>query len=329
MGSNYILHPELINTYFFSSKIWIDIFAIFLINLLISLFYNVFQLRWPEYYFSTSDQSALYLSVSGKRFFLFRFLPVFLITTILLGVFAKTSNLSESILIGVLAMLVYALRTNGLSLFYLVIKSPKVKTYYNLPFQLTQHFFVISMLLLIGFISGWFSKLSFILNITPSISGLVDNVWASALAVLLGTYLRDLYAARSLPTLDDVFRKSLKNIDPKILEEIDQLSTQFNANPNLAKAICIVENIQRPKWFRRIENLKSVFKIKGTYGIMQVSARKLLSDKESVEIAIKDKLANTKDLELTELVEVIQRYNPDSNYKDQVIQAISYLGYSR
>jgi len=47
----------------------------------------------------------------------------------------------------------------------------------------------------------------------------------------------------------------------------------------------VTENLQRPPWFRSIENLKARVGLGGTYGIMQVRANHLITDRESIIIA--------------------------------------------
>jgi hypothetical protein len=57
------------------------------------------------------------------------------------------------------------------------------------------------------------------------------------------------------------------------------------------KAIMVVENLQRPLWFRRLESFKGRVFPSGTYGIMQVESARPVSDEESIKIAVETRLA--------------------------------------
>src|SRR5215207_5321217 len=69
------------------------------------------------------------------------------------------------------------------------------------------------------------------------------------------------------------------------------MAAQHGTDPLLVESIMMVENVQRPRWFRTAERLKGIFAKPGTYGIMQVASPRPLSDKDSIRIAIETRLA--------------------------------------
>lgn len=303
----------------------ISISSIFLVILLAYIFYTAFRTSWPELYFSLNDKAALFISLSFKRYFAFRLAPILLITSFVLGVLMKESPPDTAPTVGLLAGLAHALITNGRALFDLSTGSRQIRTYFNLPFQYLLHIITIVSLVLTGYLGGILSQTYIISILTPTVSGLVDNIWSALLAVIITIYLREIYAAEGVE-VEKVFDRSREKVDPKIFLTIDSLAPKYNANPTLAKAICIIENIQRPKWFRRLEGIKAFLRFEGTYGIMQVQSKKPLSDLQSVEVALATKLKNTERIRRKEDLEgIIKNYNSDERCIDLVIQAMFFL----
>ena len=283
--------------------------VVFFANSTISIFYKTFKLKWPDLYFSVNNMDAFFISVSFKRYIFFRFIPCLLINTLTIAVLTKNSSIQISYIAGAISLLVHAFLTNGRAIYDLLSKSKRIKIYFNYSFQLLIHLFTTVFLIFIGILSGLFSRLAFFRALSPSPQGLVDNIWSALITVILIEYLRLIYSDRS-NVLDEVFNRSIKNISPNLLNHIDRTCPANNANPILTKAICIVENIQRPKWIRSVENIKASIGLAGTYGIMQVRSNKRISDIESVNIAVKDYLSDTRHIKSTEsLKSFIGKYN--------------------
>ena len=190
---------------------------------------------------------------------------------------------------------------------------------------MNSHIITFILLITLGLLSGFLSKSSFVNIITPTIQGLTDNIWSALLTVILIEYLRLLYTEKSID-IEEVIKRSKKNIEPDVFKMIDYVSTKFKVNPTLLKAICIVENIQRPKWIRKIENIKAIFRQTGTYGIMQVKSNHPISDLQSIEIAAKIFFPNTADIQNYETTtQKIASYNDSIQYRDLVIITMNYL----
>jgi hypothetical protein len=91
-------------------------------------------------------------------------------------------------------------------------------------------------------------------------------------------------------------------------------------------AFAIVENLQRPPWVRRIENFFAKITKKGTYGVMQVSSTRGLSDEESVDQAVKTFFLNTKNPSDHEgIVSLALTYNHDIRFAEEVANAYFYI----
>ncbi|MCU0641068.1 MAG: hypothetical protein MUC35_03145 [Candidatus Margulisbacteria bacterium] len=168
------------------------------------------------------------------------------------------------------------------------------------------------------------SKNGTALLIFPSIKPLIDNMWAAFIGFLLASFAREALSNRSISE-STVINDALQEINPKIFALIDKLADKANANPNLIKAVAVTENLQRPAWFRLIEQIMSWFSKKGTYGIMQVQSDRYLTDEESIEIAINKYFVNTKNASNEEIEAILTKYNPSTTYQDIVLKTMRYL----
>lgn len=100
---------------------------------------------------------------------------------------------------------------------------------------------------------------------------------------------------------------SIKRFLPSLIKQ----SKVNRLDSKILVSIAILENINRPSWIRILERIFSNFlKIK-TYGLMQVSSSKYLSDEESIKIAT-NKIAklNYKN----NLLKLGKLYNGDKEY---------------
>jgi hypothetical protein len=111
----------------------------------------------------------------------------------------------------------------------------------------------------------------------------------------------------------------------------------------IALAIIIYENFNRPKLFRIIEYINHFFNRKEhTLGIMQVSSTKFIGDKESAKLGIqklihdftilKSEYLNNKELPGTDEYKdetyqrkLIEKFNPDLTYSYEVLQLVDEI----
>lgn len=275
-------------------------------------------------YFAVTDSTSLYISFSPIRYIAFRIVPVLSIIAIILGT-SKTLTLEERLYAGLFIGILHLLFTNLKALLKIFVNDKSIYMYLNKSFQIFTHIFTITIILAVavvaGIISGW-EKIHFI---TPSPDGLRDNLWSSAIAAMLGVWIYKLYQRKDVTT-SDLFTKNKEKINSKIIMTIENESKKFKANSKLVMAVCIVENIQRPSWIRRIERIKSFIYAEGTYGIMQVQSSKYITDEESIKIAVEKFFSNTESKEnWKELKDFVFKYNSNSRYVEFVEHAFQYL----
>lgn len=291
-------------------------------------FYRFFESKWPEHYFSPDDKTSIFVSLSPARYLLFRFLPVAIITALILSV-SKNFHVNERIVLGAIAGLSHGIITNGVSIFKILNRDNSVKLYINKFLQIGSNLFTIVIVVSAGAFGGYVSNFKTTQKLSPTFQGIVDNLWSSFIAIALFFLLRKIYSTTQKFRPIDIYEKSYRKINVKLLDYIKKIANENNADEKLVLAICITENLQRPKWFRLCEKIAwFLFKRKGTYGIMQVMSDKYLSDEESVNLSVRRHLLNTKKMsqDYSALEGVISNYNSDPNYVATVMEAYSYLG---
>jgi len=300
---------------------------IIVINLLIYGFYKIFQVKWPELYFAVNDQLSHFISTSPERFFVFRLLPPFIITSLIIGSISKQTSMPYMFLYGGIICLIHAFITNGKSLLHLLFWREKIKVYFNYQFQVYLHIFTICTLFIVGGIAGVIADLGLLKNITPTLPGIIDNVWSTLITAVASISIYDVYTKRNSIDVDKLLRKSHEQIDSHLIDYIHKKSDQYLANERLVLAVCIVENLQRPKWIRAYEKIKSNFSSKGTYGIMQVMSENWISDEESIDLSIKKYFPNSRRsfLDQENIDSIIKEYNAMEQYSQMVWTAYCYL----
>lgn len=304
---------------------WETVATIFLVFITLKWFYTVFQVNWPQYYFSSADATSFFIRNSLFRFLFFKIIPPAIIMIFYLSVFMRDYNRSSMIFAAVTSMLMFISFTDGDVLFQLLFKRRDVKVFFNKYSQIVFHLFVIVILLIIGAMCGYYAKNQMLSYIIPSYSALRDTLWATFIGFLLASYFRDAISATYVSE-NEIINKSIKEINPELLKYIDEVSKNNNANRNLVKAICVTENLQRPKWIRTIEKIKSLLIKEGTYGIMQVRSNKYIDDRESIKMSVEKYFKDTVNIsDAEELSRIIKNYNNDTVFLDVVLKALSHF----
>lgn len=301
----------------------IQILAAIASLVVLALIYQLIKEKWPEYYFGASDQQSIYISQSPIRFLSFRALPIFLTITPILGMVSRDLSNENISFLGLLIGLAHAVITNGKAILMLFTNSRDIKVFFNKPTQIVYHFYTIFMCSACGFISGTISSTFIGEKIAPTLQGLIDNTWSTGIILLIGLYSYNNYQVET--NLDRVFKNVEKSISPQIKDLLKQTCKLHHANYNLALAICMTEALQRPRWLRRLETLKSVFYGPGTYGIMQVKSNKPISDEESVKIAVKKLALSSSKKDSSEVIPFIKKYNSSEKYQEIVTLIYDYL----
>ena len=301
----------------------------FLILLGINIFYKIFQIKWPELYFTVNDQVSYFISISPFRYLFFRVLPPILIASLLSTIILQNYTNNQILYLNIISLTTHAIFTNGRAIWNLLFNHKAISIYYNKWFQFIIHISTITIMFLSGIISGYISNTGILSSIVPTFQGLIDNIWSTLITAVLAIVLYEIYSNRNRTTIDSILHQSYESIDQEIIDHINKFCEVNSASKRLVKAVCIAENIQRPKWIRRLEKIKSILFKNGSYGIMQVQSKKWISDKKSVEKAITEyfKYSNATYLDHSVIKMFVQKYNSSEQYFDLVYSAFNYLPY--
>ena len=92
-------------------------------------------------------------------------------------------------------------------------------------------------------------------------------------------------------------------------------------DPDLVETVILIEAIQRPRWFRRLEFMKGIIFRKGTYGIMQVQSPRPIRDRTSIDKALQTHRAAFKPREAegrsyNSISEQLRSYNRSQQFLD-------------
>lgn len=154
-------------------------------------------------------------------------------------------------------------------------------------------------------------------NLLPDFSNIANELW-----IIILVFLYNLVNNVQLPSNGAEKRKynyikhTFFYLKENYGEILDSVSTNVRFQ-QIAYSIMLHENFNRPKLFRFIEYMNSIFKKEGTYGIMQVKSEKILSDIESVKIGLNILFNNFKEYEIEFIKELESKDDDDSYYNSK------------
>lgn len=278
------------------------------------VFYRTVKTDWPETYFGATDVSSYAISRSPARYAFFRFVPVY-VTCVFVAVSLErlgTSGALGAALVGI----TYAFATSGTALITWQRSNPERRRQ-RTSIALLRAFAllgVITVAILAGQTHAAFAP------VIPPISAVPETLWTAVIAGILGAFLTNVSRGYGMGS-DVLLQHSLNSISPALISAALRIAREVGADDKLVRAVMVVENVQRPKWFRVIERLGAIVSRRRTYGIMQVASDRPLSDEESIRKATTEKIAGVFIPELkgspdmTTLRNFSDKYNSDPNYR--------------
>lgn len=260
------------------------IVGVFLGSAFLYVFFKAIQLNWPESYFGVGELAAYAISASPWRYALFRFGPV-LVTSLFVAVSVDRAG-GDGRVAAIGTAGVHGLLTSGLGLAQAV----------RWPSDLRKHrrpILIIRGIVLFGAAGiGLLASMirSALSPIVPPISEIGPTLWTGIIAGVLGAFIVQISRGHPV-TEQDMIENSMKDIPASLWKFADGIALEHGVDADLTRAIMVVENLQRPSWFRHLERLKGRLLPAGTYGIMQVTSDRPLSDEESIEKVVIERLS--------------------------------------
>jgi hypothetical protein len=282
--------------------------------LFLEMFYRAVQFQWPDSYFAAGDTTAYAISVSPIRYLTFRFLPVYatcLFVDVTLG-----RNSSSPLLATLLIAALHSIRP--IRSFVEGMFASSVLRRHRAPVLVLRlatigGIFLVSLLAYVSRV-----KLE---SLVPSVHDVTTTLWTAAIAGIGGAYVLQVSRGRTSDAAK-LAHRSAETISRRLWELAGILAAEHNVDASLVRGIMIAENLQRPRWFRKLEWVKGQIFTQGTYGIMQIASDTPISDEESIRRAVSERLSGQQligsdgGVDYTLLTTIAKNWNPDPTFVD-------------
>jgi hypothetical protein len=295
------------------------------------LYFRAVAIRWPESYFRLGSTLENVIASGPLRYVAFRFIPVF-VTCLFVAVSVERAGGRPGITVALVVAL-HLVSTTGWAA-ALVLSGRRFRSR-RVP--LMAAYAAISF----GVVTAAALPLAFhreLAPVVPDPAELNATLWTAGLAGVAGAYITQLGLRRGERVARSI-QRSKASIDPGLWQVAITEARRHGVNPNVVFAFMVVENLQRPAWFRSLENRFGRWWGRGTYGILQVPSDAPISDQESIAQFIRQRLAPVPELqetwvpegeyytepELDDVRRVAVSHNHDGEYADSVVEALKLI----
>lgn len=278
------------------SKIAVSVVAGLVCGVFLNIFYLSLRHVWPENYFGLAGSVDPVVSRNLPRWAIFRLIPPAIaaaaaaLTTERAGGYlwvaaGVTTALHARLLVGAVVISVRRKRRAA-------------------AFEET----LVALAILAIMTVGTLARRTFA-PIIPRPEDLVSNIWAGFLAAIAAVYLQQVVLLRKEPR--DLVGRSFDEIPMRFKVEVWRRARTTGIDPLIPLAVMAAENLQRPSWVRRLEQLIPR-QLGGTRGIMQQQGAR--DDLHSIALAFE---RNFQDGAAARSPwTVFSEYNPASEFRD-------------
>lgn len=295
------------------------------------LYFRAVALRWPESYFRLGSTLENVIASGPLRYVAFRFIPVF-VTCLFVAVSVDRAGGRPGVTVGLVAGL-HLVSTTGWAA-VLVLSGRRFRSR-RVP--LLAAYAVISF----GVVAAAVLPLALheeLAPVVPEPAELNATLWTAGLAGVAGAYITQLGLRRGERVARSI-QRSKASIDPALWQVAIAEAQRHDISPSVVFAFMLVENLQRPAWFRSVENRFGRWWGRGTYGILQVPSDAPVSDEQSIVQFVRQRLAPVPELqgawvaeggyyvepELDDVRRVAISHNQDGEYADSVVEALKLV----
>ncbi|TFV88592.1 hypothetical protein [Blastococcus sp. CT_GayMR16] len=237
--------------------------------------YRVVQVNWPNSYFSQSSELELKTSSGRVRYACFRFGPVFVAAAFAA---VTTARADESALLSVVAL--WALHTgdtSGRTLLNFLRRKAR-----GLAASVSQAALAIATGLALAAVCvlAWTLR-NPVDGLIPEPEVLVEALWTAAFAGIVAAFL--LRASEGSADVSAVVTSELSKLrSGGLVATLHGEADENGVSREFLETLMIAESLERPRWFRQLERLFAFTRARATYGVMQVSSARALTDEESI-----------------------------------------------
>lgn len=298
--------------------------------LFLVLYFRAVSLRWPESYFRLGSTLENIIASGPLRYIAFRFVPVF-VTCLFVSVSVDRSG-GRPVLVVTLVTAIHLLMTTGWATFQ-VLSGRRFRSR-RVPLLIA--YFAVT----VGVVAAAVVPLTFrneLEPVVPKPAELSGTLWTAAFAGLAGAYVAQLGLRRGERVARSI-NQSKAGIDKLLWTIAVDTARSHGISPEVVFAFMVVENLQRPPWFRSLENRLGRIWGKGSYGILQVPSEYPISDEESIRQFIEARLVPVPELqewhaeggyygvpEDNAVRAVAINHNHDAEYADSVVEALGLV----
>ena len=245
------------------------------------LFYTAVRIEWPSNYLTAQDAAGLIVRRSVQRYLLFVLGPVYLASLLMATVAMREG--SHGLLVGLTIGLLHGIRHSGYRIRATLAEQPDSRLR-------TRGVLLHGTLLLLSLIAALLGGLGpgpfdFVV---PPLEEFFIAFWTVALLAVVGVIV--INKTKYPSSVEDLSAIAMREAPSDLVNYAREKANEAGVDVRLVLAILYAENLQRPAWFRRLERIKGKVFRRGSYGIMQVSAVRPISDTESIDIAISQHL---------------------------------------
>jgi hypothetical protein len=243
---------------------------------LLAAAYYGFEFQWPGTYRNLANTFNLNIRSRLSRLVGFRAGPVF-VASILIWTVAHFYGGSGWLAVTI-STAIYILSTNGRA-FIRSLSPGRPEALINYG---SYHALAATIAASAGSVASFVAP--HVSALVPTMQSLVDGAWTALLiAVSAGFILRASSASRD-DTVGPRYRyeraKSDAGID--LFDYLFRAAAEHSVDPLIARSVAVAEILQRPRWVRSAERLLGRFRSQGSYGVMQITSTKPISDQESI-----------------------------------------------
>jgi hypothetical protein len=276
------------------------------------VFYGAVKVEWPSNYVTRTRDFGLIVNRTFKRYVLFILAPVYLIALLMSTITRREGGFPW--LVALAIGLGHAFKNHGGTVVASFRHGDPKPFSPDMLVQLGLFFFALTAAMAGGLGPGPFQF------VVPPIDEFFKALWTAVIVSIIGIVV--LERMKSHKGVGDLSRTAVRELDRSLIRYGKERALSAGADQSLVLAIMMTENLQRPAWYRRFENFKGVFFPKGSYGVMQVTSPKPITDRESIDLAIEKYL---KDVQISvdlhgrpgpELRQALVVYNPNPAFVD-------------
>ncbi len=289
---------------------------------MLHVFFRAVESKWPASYFALASGPDYAISRNLVRYLGFRLVPVFVVATFAAVSLARGAE--PVVLPVVLIGLLHGLLTSGRALIGLV-RSGRAR---RRPLLVAMHPVVIVFVTAAALAASLGA--SVFEPFVPEVRSISSDLWTGVVAGIVGAYAVRVAQGQSVET-ERVLLESRRTIDDKLWLEAGSAAVRHGADAALVRGVMLVENMQRPRWFRRVEGLFArILRQPASLGLLQASAAAGQSETTMLDGAVSERFAgvvvrDADDYVSWEAVEGFARqYNPDPAFVELLVEAVNW-----